>query len=63
MEKRLDMAKIWVREVFKNSYKSYMDGKGGYGKYVTIIAAILAVRRDRELRPIPTTNTSTAMQE
>ena len=59
------MAKTWVREVFKNSYRVYMDGKGGVGKFMTIIATVLAVRRDREMRPIPipTTNTSAAMQE
>ena len=53
------MAKMWVREVFKRSYKIFMDGKGGTGKYVTILAAILAVRRDRATR---TSTTCTAMK-
>ena len=60
LEKRLDMAKLWVREVFKKSYKMFMDGKGGTGKYVTILAAILAVRRDRATR---SSTTSTAMKD
>ena len=60
LEKRLEMEKTWVREVFKNSYRVYMDGKGGVGKFMTIIATVLAVRRDRETRLIP--NTSADMQ-
>ena len=54
------MAKLWVREVFKKSYKMFMDGKGGTGEYVTILAAILAVRRDRATR---SSTTSTAMKD
>ena len=59
LEKRLELAKLWVREVFKKSYKMFMDGKGGTGKYITILAAILAVRRDRAAR---STTTCTAMK-
>ena len=37
-----------------------MDGKGGFGKYITIITAILAVRRDRAARPAAAASTTAA---